>query len=322
VRSELSLVAHTATVTFAPGVKPSPSAPAGTLVAQLDTNGSLRVGTLALGRDDPKGTRYELRLEETGEGWQLQIGESASAAPIGRVALASQTASAVSPTFVAALMPSTRNSGRLILRWGSYEATTDVQFTDPPRRRQTERTPANVTVNRAHDEDTSALSRARLLAQRNETALSLPSGRRLSASYARQGLDVSGPDFSALASTRDGAVVQLTESAIPRLRIETALQFGRIAVRTGNHGPNFPGSYGMWLKRAGTGWRLVLNHEADVWGSQHDPKLDAAEIPLTHTEGHLATRPFAVALVPTGADRGRLLILWGPHEWAADFVVS
>ena len=24
--------------------------------------------------------------------------------------------------------------------------------------------------------------------------------------------------------------------------------------------------------------------------------------------------------MPGGADRGRLVIIWGPHEWTADFV--
>jgi hypothetical protein len=40
---------------------------------------------------------------------------------------------------------------------------------------------------------------------------------------------------------------------------------------------------------------------------------------LTYSGGHVASRPFAVALVPTGLDRGRLAIIWGPHEWTAEF---
>jgi hypothetical protein len=67
---------------------------------------------------------------------------------------------------------------------------------------------------------------------------------------------------------------------------------------------------------------LVFNNEPDAWGSQHDPKFDAAEIELSHSEGHAAARPFAVAIVPNGPDHGRLLIVWGPHEWTADFVAS
>ena len=76
---------------------------------------------------------------------------------------------------------------------------------------------------------------------------------------------------------------------------------------------------GGWI---GSGWHLVFNNEPDAWGSQHDPKFDVAEIELTHSQDHDASRPFGVALEPTAADRGRLLILWGPHEWTADFVVA
>ncbi|MDE2905602.1 MAG: SUMF1/EgtB/PvdO family nonheme iron enzyme, partial [Acidobacteriota bacterium] len=32
-------------------------------------------------------------------------------------------------------------------------------------------------------------------------------------------------------------------------------------------------------------------------------------------------RPLGATLVPTGDDRGRLVVHWGPHEWAADFTV-
>ena len=113
----------------------------------------------------------------------------------------------------------------------------------------------------------------------------------------------------------------LTEASVPRLRIERPLQFGATQVAVSNQVPNSPGSYGLWLKRAGGGWRLVFNHEPDAWGSQHDPKFDAAEIALQHSEGHAPSRPFAIGLEPTGAERGRLLIIWGPHEWSADFNV-
>jgi hypothetical protein len=336
LRSELSLAAHTATLTFAPNLAAAdhaaltaasrPAAGAPVRVARLETNGSLRVATIALGKDDPKGSRYDLWLEGVNDTWRLQITDAeesgAAQAPkvVGQIPLFRFASPGPSPTFSAALVAQTRDAGRLVLRWGPYEAGTDLQFTDPPRRRQTERTPPNVTTNRAHDEDTSALSRARLLAQRNETAISFPDGRRLSASFARQGLEITGPDFPRVASATDGSVVLLTESAVPRLRIEAPLRFGTTSVRTGNQVAGQPGSYGMWLKRAGGGWRLVLNHEADAWGSQHEPKSDAAEISLTHSDRHPASRPFAVGLMPIGADRGRLVIQWGPHEWTADFV--
>jgi len=198
----------------------------------------------------------------------------------------------------------------------------------------------NVGVTRG-DEDLSATFRARILTQNNETGMVLPDGKRLSVLFIRSlsqteqrsqtraqrnltgvGLDVGGVDYPRVASTPDGAVIMLTEAPVPRLKIEAPLRFGKVTVRTENQAPKFPGMYGIWLKRVGSGWHLVFNNEPDAWGSQHDTKFDVAEIELTHSQGPGASRPFGVALEPTAADRGRLVIVWGPHEWSADFVVA
>jgi hypothetical protein len=168
--------------------------------------------------------------------------------------------------------------------------------------------------------------------------MSLPSGHQLGVSFQRsfaagersatgapprtRGLAVDGPDFARVATTRPGEIVMLTEAAVPRLRIERPLRFGAAEVGVGNQVPGFPGSYGVWLKRTTTGWRIAFNHEPDAWGSQHDPKFDAAEVDVQHSSQHTSSRPFAVALAPTGHDRGRLIVIWGPHEWTADFVVA
>ena len=137
-----------------------------------------------------------------------------------------------------------------------------------------------------------------------------------------KGLPVDGPDFKRVDATPAGAVVLLTAAPVPRLKIDAPLRFGKTVIATHNLGPGFPGSYGLWLKRVGSGWRLVFNNEPDAWGSQYDAKFDAAEIDVDRSDGHDTSRPFAIAIVPTAPDRGRLIILWGPHEWTADFVVA
>src|SRR5207247_5055204 len=123
------------------------------------------------------------------------------------IALERHTAAASSPSFVAALVAESVTTARLILRWGAFDAAVPVEFINPSRRRPTETPGVNQTINRRHDEDTSALSRARLLEQRNETALTLPNGARVSVSFQRsfpatvprpqavRGLGVDRPDF-------------------------------------------------------------------------------------------------------------------------------
>jgi hypothetical protein len=367
LRSELALGGRTAILAYAPDLKAADPAHTGLLAAtpgsarvrvgQLETTGSLRIGTVELktpappavsspapgsappaaapSSPGPVAVRYDLWLESAASGWQLQVTD-VNKAVVGQIPLTREAAAAASPTLVAALIPEDITVGHLVLRWGGYQAMADVQFTNPARRRTEENRGVNTTTNRTHDEDTSVLSRGRFLAQRNETALVLPKGRRLSISFertfgrgeraeggrTRRGLGVDGPDYARLATAADGAIVLLTESSVPRLRTDVPLRFGKTLIPVGNQVIGFPGAYGLWLKRVGSGWHLVFNNEPDAWGSQHDPKFDAAEIPLTHSDGHPAARPFAVALLPNAADRGRLVVIWGPHEWTTDFVVA
>lgn len=364
VRSELSLGGRTATLAFTPTLGVNDAAHAALLsatpragsgrvrIGHLEATGALRIGPVDLGPrapdasakppseaaaapSGPVASRHDLWLEGAADGWQLQVLNSANAV-VGQVPLQRHSATPASSTLVASLVPEDTASSRLVLRWGGYVATTDVTFVNPLRRRPDENRVPNETVNRRHDEDTSALSRARLLAQRNETALVLANGTRLSLSFQRtlargervegnpssRGLRVDGPDFARLMTTSSGAIVMLSEAPVPRLRIERPLIFGKTRLAVGNQVAGFPGSYGVWLRRAANGWRFVFSHEPDVWGSQHNPKFDAGEVELAYSSGGAAGRPFAMALVPTAADRGQLVLKWGPHEWTAEFSVA
>jgi hypothetical protein len=359
---------------FAPGT----SAGGRIKIGQLVTNGTLKLGPLAFARNDLRGVRYDLYLQGSRAGWQLGLVElpppapppgapaaggppqgpaagpppAAAAAPpardaaasapkaIGDVTLTPHSVSPSSPTLVAALVPNTTTSGRLVLRWGGLEASSDLEFTEPQRLQVGggDGGQANQPVNRKHDDDLSAFSRIIMLTQRNETAVVLPKGSRLSVGFARtltkgqragaaavnfgSGLGVEGGDYARLLSTPDGSVVQLSEAAVPRLTIETPVRLGKMLLRPGNLAPGLPGGYGLWLKRAGKGWRLVISQEPDTWGSQYDKGSDVGEIDLAYAKGSEANRPFAAALIPTTNDRGRLVIMWGPHEWTADYIVG
>ena len=170
------------------------------------------------------------------------------------------------------------------------------------------------------DSDTSAGARFLRLAERHESAVELPGDARLAVLFwQEQSVDLE--DFAGVESLSDGEVLRLTRAAVIRIRNETPLRFGDVTLPTGNLAPGFAGSYGLWLKRRGDGWRLVFNHEADSWGTQHDPAFDAAEIDLAYSQDGLDTRPLGAALVPATADAGRLVIHWGAHQWAADYTI-
>jgi hypothetical protein len=224
------------------------------------------------------------------------------------------------------------------LKWGDFSAETSLQFTELQLPRPADASRPNQPINRRHDEG-NPTARLLMLSQLNETALVLPKGSRVSVSFARtfqkgqrnvsaagtvtrEGLSVDGHDFARLMATADGAVVELADAPVPKLVIEAPIRFGKTLLRPGNQAPGYPGAYGLWLKRVGRGWRLVFSQESDTWGSQHDAQFDLGDAELTYTRRGDATRPFAIALEPTAADRGHLLIQWGPHEWTANFIVG
>lgn len=264
---------------------------------------------------------------------------------IGQVAL-SRAAAGMQEAFSAALVPTGESAGQLVLRWRDHRWAADFRFADPPEPDEGEEEEtsepaeesddANASVGESEedegprvandreslrfDSDTSAGARFLRLSERHESAVELPGDARLVVLFwQEQSVDLE--DFAGVETLADGEVLRLTQAAVIRLRNETPLRFGGVTLPTGNLAPGFAGSYGLWLKRRGDGWRLVFNHEADSWGTQHDPAFDAAEIDLAYSRDGLDTRPLGAALVPATVDAGRLVIHWGAHEWAADYTI-
>jgi hypothetical protein len=356
IHTELSLLGRTASVSFIPdlqarapehqGIFRVGSQTSGRVrIGELQTNGTLRLGDVSIGKPGATPLRFDLFLETAGDGgWQLDVAPAASAgtdSPIsaGKIALMREPSAVESPTLVAALVPVARNSAQLVLTWNYLKATAGMQFQEvvlPPRPAGSGRQIA--PVNRKHDDENES-ARFTMLSQLNEAALVDAAGSRVSVTFARTfpkgtqaqsaagttrrpGLVVDGPDFARVMSTRDGAVVELTEAPALRLSIDGAVRSNQVVLRPGNQTPGFPGAYSVWLKRVGSGWRLVFNQEPDVWGSQRDPKSDVGEVELTYSKSGDPARPLLVALVPTAADRWRMVFAWGPHEWAADFAAA
>ena len=260
--------------------------------------------------------------DEGGEG--EDEGEEADEAPRpGRILLAHRARAAEAETLAFGLRPTGDTAGTLTLSWGRSDWTADFEFVElPPRPRPPRTSDVGPGTSLTPDSDLEARYRAAALGARNETALVTPDGARLQVLF-QQELGADGVDFAALESIADGELVQLTQGAVIRLRSEAPLRFGGTLVPIGNLAPDFPGSYGLWLRAAGSGWTLVFNNEPDSWGTQHDPAFDAAEVDVAHTYGgpH-QERPLSVSLAPVDAAAARLEIHWGRHTWAADFIIE
>ncbi len=241
----------------------------------------------------------------------------------GRIPLAHRPLADEAETLAVRLLPAADEAGTLELVWGRNQWTANFEFVELPRPPRPPRT-SNVSpgTSLTRDSDLDARYRAAALGSRNETALRTPDGARIQVLF-EQELGTDGVDFAALESIGDGDLVELTEGAVIRLRSEVPLRFGDTLIPTDNLAPDFPGSYGLWLRTSGPGWTLVFNNEPDSWGTQHDPAFDAHEVDIDHTHGGpYEDRPLGVSLVPAGGDAGRLVIVWGQHVWAADFTIE
>ena len=352
VSSQLTLSSRSVTVAFEPDLRAdapehrallSDTVIAGVPRVHIGTLESvplLRIGPLdgsppeEPAEDAPpiRSVKYDLSLTRDAGGWALDASWMAADGTVaegasGTILLAHGPAGGTFDTLSASVGPTGDDTGRLELRWGSHAWTADFHFADPPPPPDEADQPAAAQSPdgaREFEEDATAdaVARGMRLSERNETAIVLPGGERIAVLVWLRGLGVDHDDFAAIGALEDGDVMRLTEAAVNRLRTEVPLRFGNASVPTGNLSPGFAGSYGLWIQRRGSGWRLVFNNEPDSWGTQHNSEYNAAQTELTYSRAGPTDRPLGARLVPTSASGGQLVIHWGPHQWAADFVVA
>ena len=261
----------------------------------------------------------DLWLVRDAAGWQLEI-HPHDGGDVQLVPLSHRETAAESPTFTVSLHATAAETGRMVLRWGRHAWSADFRFEELPETPRRARVSGRGTAREAVDSN-AAIARGNMLAERNETALVLPNGVGITMVYWKS-IDVEDEDYPNVAAVQDGAVVEMIRAPVLRIKSDVSLRFGNTDIPTGNLAPGFAGLYGIWLRKAGDGWRFVFNHEPDSWGTQYDAAFDAAEIAVDYTRTAGSFRPLGATLVPTGPDRGRLVVHWGPHEWSTDFVAG
>ena len=339
VRVALTLEAQQITVTHYPDLsaddrahQPLLSGTVGSRVAvgTLEGHRALRFGSLApvldtataSGADDeapPSTVRYELWLLRNAQGWELEARPPGDN-DIKTILLTHRNIETSAMMFTASIHATAAEAGQVALRWGQHAWSADFRFDELPRRPPQPRVSGR-GQERQPDTDTTAFARRTTLSERNESALVLPDGSRIAMLYG-QGVDTEDEDYQHLLTTADGQTVRLIRAAVLRLKTDVSLRFGQTDVPTGNLAPGFAGVYGVWLRRVGQGWRFVFNNEPDSWGTQYNAEFDVAEIDAEYSRGDGAFRPLAVTVFSTGDDRGRIVVHWGPHEWATDFMVG
>ena len=137
-------------------------------------------------------------------------------------------------------------------------------------------------------------------------------------------LPLMGIDWESFQNLESGLVEFQVVGAI-KMKTAATLKFGDLTIGAGNVAPDYPGLYSLWIRKVSADdWRLIFNHEADAWGTMHDPAQDVGEVPLTHTVDEAASTPsLMIDLEPNESGDGGLLKLgWGAHKWSVPFANS
>jgi hypothetical protein len=70
------------------------------------------------------------------------------------------------------------------------------------------------------------------------------------------------------------------------------------------------GSYTLFTIPSATGWQLIVNRQADQWGTQHDPAQDLARIPMRRESLAERVEQFTISVEDEGGGRGVLHLAW------------
>jgi Protein of unknown function (DUF2911) len=161
--------------------------------------------------------------------------------------------------------------------------------------------------------------RSRRRAEFDTTELALGADRKIELRFDQP--NTADAAYAAILAPVDGRVVAFVKNRPLKLETPVDLRFGDVVVAAHNQVPDYPGVYSLWLKSVGGQWRLVFNHLADVWGTQHDPAEDAAEVPL---EVATTTEPVETltAKLEPAAGGGILRLTWGTMAWSVPFSVE
>ncbi|MBI1783784.1 c-type cytochrome [Candidatus Sumerlaeota bacterium] len=140
--------------------------------------------------------------------------------------------------------------------------------------------------------------------------------KKIVVSYAATSAE--SPAFKQVESCKEGSVIEFTDGQAIKLKTEIGLKFGGAVIRAGNIAPGYPGVYSLWIKKTAAGWSLVFNEKADVFGTQHNPKADVAEVPLRfETKDH--EPKFKAELAAGDGGKNTLAFAWGTNRWIAEF---
>ena len=155
-----------------------------------------------------------------------------------------------------------------------------------------------------------------------EQATPAPSGNRgtaeitlgatqVSINYGRPVLQ--GRDM--LSQLQDGQIWRLGMNDATTVETNSDLTFGDTVLQAGR--------YSIWAKKVSPeDWTLIFNSEPDVWGLEHNPASDIAEIGLETSDLAETVEQFSIELHPIDDGNAEVLMSWATLQLRAVFSIS
>ena len=112
---------------------------------------------------------------------------------------------------------------------------------------------------------------------------------------------------------------KLPEGEVWRLGADTSTTFSTSGDLKFGDAKVPKGDYSLWArKEAGGKWKLVFNSQHGQWGTDHDPKLDVAEVPLKGSKPASPPEEVTISLVKANTG-GTIAIEWGDMKLSTEF---
>ncbi len=107
-----------------------------------------------------------------------------------------------------------------------------------------------------------------------------------------------------------------------RTGANAATQFTTSAPITLGGLPIPAGKYTLWTVPHVRGVDLIVNRQSGQWGTEYRRAQDLGKVAMKSESVDPAVEQFTIAIEPSGARHGTLVMTWGTFRWTASFVVQ
>jgi hypothetical protein len=82
------------------------------------------------------------------------------------------------------------------------------------------------------------------------------------------------------------------------------------------------GTYTLWTVPHVTGVDLIVNRQIGQWGTEYGRAHDLGKVRMKADSADPPVERFTIAIEPSGARHGTLVVAWGTFRWTVPILVQ